>query len=123
MSLRKVASSVAFCCARAPTKVSNAPAIASATYSSQRQRSACLLTGLPVDAVIPYLLATRGRQFTGRCPNACRLRYCDFPCFASAHIRQLWTTPSNDHSTEFFWQGQRDGYSLHVLYVPSRKFP
>src|SRR5271163_3503606 len=36
MSLRNVASSVAFCCARAPTNVSNPPANASATYRSQR---------------------------------------------------------------------------------------
>src|SRR6266852_960791 len=94
MSLRNVASSVAFCCARAPTKVSRAPTIASATYNSQRHRAAFLPTTLPVEAVIPYLLATRGQEWGGGCPNACRLPYCDFPCFASAHIRPVWTTPS-----------------------------
>src|SRR6267143_2781553 len=57
MSLRKAVSSAVFCCARAPTNVSNAPVIASATYSSQRHRSAFLCTGLPIGAVIPYLLA------------------------------------------------------------------
>src|SRR6267378_3841490 len=69
MSLRKLASSVAFCCARAPTKVSNAPTIASATYNSQRHRSAFLWIVLPTDAVIPYLPATREREYAGDVPT------------------------------------------------------
>src|SRR6202045_2682087 len=62
MSLRKLPLSAASCCARAPTNVSNAPAIASATYSSQRHRSAFLRTSLPIDAAIWYFLASRGRE-------------------------------------------------------------
>src|SRR5216684_8094730 len=69
MSLRNLASSVAFCCARAPTKVSNAPAIASATYSSQRHRSAFLCTALLIVAVIPYFLAARGPEFARDVPT------------------------------------------------------
>src|ERR1700730_17866282 len=42
MSLRKVASSVAFCGARPPTNVSSPPASANATYKSQRHRSLLL---------------------------------------------------------------------------------
>src|ERR1700682_3215943 len=86
MSLRKLPLSAASCCARAPTNVSNAPAIASATYSSQRHRSAFLRTSLPIDAVILYFLASRGREIASGCPNACRLPYCDLVHFASALI-------------------------------------
>src|SRR6266850_4698684 len=65
MSLRKVASSLAFCCARAATNVSIAPASAAATYSNQRQCSRRLRTALPVDAVILELLATRDKSLQG----------------------------------------------------------
>src|SRR6266851_429363 len=55
---------------RAPTKVSRAPTIARTTYSTQRHRSALLWTALPIEAAIPYLLATRGtRVCRGGCPN------------------------------------------------------
>src|SRR6266850_8300818 len=65
MSLRKVASSLAFCCARAPTNVSIAPASAAATYNNQRHRWLRLPTALPVDAVILELLATRDKTLEG----------------------------------------------------------
>src|ERR1700674_224345 len=69
MSLRKVASSLAFCCARAPTNVSIAPASATTTYSSHRQRSLRLWIALPVDAVILELLETRDRSLQGHVPT------------------------------------------------------
>src|SRR5712664_2558416 len=65
MSLRNVASSLAFCCARAATNVSIAPASAAATYSNQRQCSRRLETTLPVDAFILELLATRDKSLQG----------------------------------------------------------
>src|SRR6267142_1983979 len=68
MSLRNVASSLAFCWARAPTKVSIAPASATATYSSHRQRSLRLRTALPIDAVILELLAARDKSLQGDVP-------------------------------------------------------
>src|SRR6267143_4478499 len=75
MSLRNVASSLDFCCARAPTNDSLAPANATATYSSHRQCSLRLWTALLIDAVILDLLATRDKSLQGGCPNMCRLPY------------------------------------------------
>src|SRR6266478_3760526 len=47
-------------------RASAAPVLASATYSRQRHRSAFLWTGLPIDAVIPYLLAAQERKCAGK---------------------------------------------------------
>src|SRR6267143_759933 len=74
MSLRNVASSVAFCCARAPTNVSRPPTIASPTYSTHRHRSAFLPTALPIASVTPYLLAT-GRDESLREDASTRVAY------------------------------------------------
>src|SRR5256885_16495927 len=82
MSLRKLASSVAFCCARAPTKVSNAPTMASPTYSSHRHRSAFLWLTPSTDAVIPYLLGNVGWG----CPKACRITYSHWRGFCKTLI-------------------------------------
>src|SRR5437879_4759433 len=87
MSLRKLASSLAFCCARAPTNVSIAPAKATATYSSHRQCWLRLRIALP-GVVIRELLATQGQEFAGGCPNAWRLRYSFRHHIASVSTRQ-----------------------------------
>src|SRR5882762_8099275 len=90
MSLRKAVSSAAFCCARAPTNVSNAPVIASAIYRSQRHRSAFLWTGLPIDAVIPYLLAAQERKCAGKMSQPLPLTLLGFRPFSQRSYSPGW---------------------------------
>src|SRR5260370_1046874 len=77
--------------ARAQQKATDDPTFPKLIDSPQRHRSAFLRTALPIDSVILHSLATQGREFTGRCPNACRLRYCHFGSFASTLIHVVWT--------------------------------